>query len=97
MLRLNSDFPSNFNPITSVHPLPRKYFSSIFQNLTSHFPKYVFLSPHLASLGGTARDRHGRWRQDAVDVKLCCALRRADESSFADEQKRVVLAPLGWC
>ena len=30
----------------------------------------MFLSAHPASPGGTARDRHERWRQGAVDVKV---------------------------
>ena len=56
----------------------------------------MFPSAHPASPGGAARDRHGRWRQDAMDVRVCSAHVRADESSFTDEQKRVVLIPRRW-
>ena len=31
-------------------------------------------------LGGAARDRHGRWRRDAMDAKVFSAACRADES-----------------
>jgi hypothetical protein len=77
LLRQNSDIPSNLNPITPVQPSAQKYSSSIF-------PKSMFLSAHPASPGGAARDRHGRWRQDAMDVRVCSAHVRADESSFTD-------------
>jgi hypothetical protein len=70
-------FLNHLNPITPVQPPPQKYSSSIF-------PKSMFLSAHPASPGGAARDRHGRWRRDAVDVRVCSALGRADESSFTD-------------
>jgi hypothetical protein len=70
-------FASHFNEILCVQPSAQKYFSSVFQ-------KIMFLSAHPASLGGAARDRHGRWKQDAVDVKMFSALMRADESSFTD-------------
>jgi hypothetical protein len=70
-------FLRNSNPITPVQPSAQKYFTSIF-------PKFVFLSPHPASTGGAARDRHGRWRQEAVAVRVCSALMRADENSFTD-------------
>jgi hypothetical protein len=59
-------FLNHFNPITPVQPSSQKYFTSIF-------PKFVFLSAHPASTGGAARDRHGRWRQDAVAAR--CAAR----------------------
>jgi hypothetical protein len=70
-------FRCHFNPITPVQPSPQKYSSSVF-------PKIVFLFSHPVSPGGAARDRHGRWRRDAVAVRLFSALRRADESSFTD-------------
>lgn len=56
----------------------------------------MFLSPHPDSPGGAARDRHGRWSWDAVDVRVCSALVRADEDSFTDERRRVVLIPRRW-
>jgi hypothetical protein len=71
-------FPSNLNLICPVQPSTQKYSSSVF-------PKIMFLSAHPVSPGGAARDRHGRWRRDAVAVRLFSArLSRADESSFAD-------------
>jgi hypothetical protein len=70
-------FLSNFNLISPVQSFHQKYLSSIFQ-------KYMFHSPHPDSPGGTARDRHGRWKQDAVDVMVCSALWRADENIFTD-------------
>ncbi len=79
-------FPNNFNPIIPVQSSAQKYF-------TSNFQKFMFLSAHPASLGGAARDRHGRWKQDAVDVRMFSARRRADENSFTDERRRVGLAP----
>jgi hypothetical protein len=70
-------FSNHFNLISPVQPSVQKYFTSIF-------PKFVFLSAHPASPGGAARDRHGRWRRDAVDVRVCSARMRADETSFTD-------------
>jgi len=62
---------------SQVQSLAPKYFTSIFQ-------KYMFHSPHPDSPGGTARDRHGRWKQDAVDVMVCSAPWRADENIVTD-------------
>ena len=67
----------------------QKYFSSLFQ-------KYVLHSPHPDSPRGAARDRHGRWSWDAVDVRMCSALLRADERIVTDERRRVVLIPRRW-
>ncbi len=36
------------------------------------------------------------WEAGAADVKLLSALRRVDESSFADGSSRVVLSPRRW-
>jgi hypothetical protein len=66
-------FLNLLNPITPVQSSAQKYSSSIF-------PKFMFLSAHPASPGGAARDRHGRWKQDAVDVRVpraCCAPTKA--------------------
>jgi len=51
-----------------VNPLREKYSSSVFQ-------KHVVISPHPASARGAYRDRHGRWKRDAVDVRM---LKRGD-------------------
>jgi hypothetical protein len=63
--------------MSPVQPSTPKYFSSIFQ-------KFMFQSPHPDSPGGAARDRHGRWKQDAVDGMVCSALWRADEDIVTD-------------
>jgi hypothetical protein len=65
--------------ISPVSLFFQKYFYSIFQ-------KYMFHSPHPDSPGGAARDRHGRWKQDAVDVRVCSAPWRADENIFTDDE-----------
>jgi hypothetical protein len=72
-----SIFPDHFNLIFPVQSPTQKYSTSIF-------PKFVFLSPHPDSPGGAARDRHGRWKRDAVDVRVFSARMRAGESSLAD-------------
>ena len=77
LLRQTTIFLNNSNSITPVQPHTQKYSSSTF-------PKSMFLSAYPASPGGAARDRHGRWKQDAVDVRVLSALMRADESSFMD-------------
>ena len=56
----------------------------------------MLLSPHPDSIRGAARDRHERRKQDAVDVRVFSALMRADEDSFTDERRRVVLIPRRW-
>ena len=38
----------------------------------------------LIPLRGAARDRHGRWKRDAVDVRVCSARMRADENIVTD-------------
>jgi hypothetical protein len=60
-------FPSDFNLISPVQPSAQKYSTSVLQ-------KSMFLSPHPDSTGGAARDRHGRRKQDAVDVRVLSAL-----------------------
>jgi hypothetical protein len=45
----------------------------------------MFLSVHPVSIRGAARDRHGRRKQDAVDVRVLSArMTRADDNSLAD-------------
>jgi hypothetical protein len=44
----------------------------------------MFLFAHPVSIRGAARDRHGRGRQDAVDVRCCARLKRADDNSLTD-------------
>jgi hypothetical protein len=44
----------------------------------------MFHSSHPDSPGGAARDRHGRWKQDAVDVMVWSARMRADENIVTD-------------
>ena len=61
-------FINEINLICPVQPSVLKYFSSVFQNILVH-------SARADSTGGAARDRHGRWRQDAVDVRMFSALR----------------------
>jgi hypothetical protein len=70
-------FSNHFSLICPVQPSAQKYSTSVF-------PKTMFLFSHPVSPGGAARDRHGRWRWDAVAVGLFSALMRADESSFTD-------------
>ena len=41
---------------------------------------------------GAYRDRHGRWKRDAMDVKAS-----SDVRCIRGLRRRVVLAPLGWC
>ena len=60
-------FTNNFNLISPVQPSAQKYSSSVFQ-------KSMFLLAHPVSVRGAARDRHGRGRQDAVDVRVLSAL-----------------------
>jgi hypothetical protein len=59
-------FLSNLNLISPVQPSAQKYSSSVFQ-------KSMFLSAHPVSIRGAARDRHGRGRRDAVDVRVLSA------------------------
>jgi hypothetical protein len=70
-------FSSNLNLISSVQPSAQKYSSSVFQ-------KSMVLSAHPDSIRGAARDRHGRGKQDAVDVRVLSAFVRADDNSFTD-------------
>jgi hypothetical protein len=46
-----------------VKPRREKYFTSVFQ-------KHMILSAHPASTRGAYRDRHGRWKRDAVDKRM---------------------------
>ena len=59
-------FLSHFNLICLVQPSAQKYLSSVFQ-------KIMFHSTHPDSIRGAARDRHGRRKQDAVDVRMLSA------------------------
>jgi hypothetical protein len=70
-------------------PLSEKYFSSVLQ-------KCMIVSAHPASTGGAYRDRHGRWKRGAVDVKLFSGREPADEDIFTDGRNRVVLIPRCW-
>src|ERR1041384_3755885 len=50
----------------SCQALREKYPSSIF-------PKIMIVSPRPASTRGAYRDRHGRWKRDAVDARVLSA------------------------
>jgi len=82
-------FLSSFNLISPVQPSAQKYFSSVFQ-------KYMFLSRHPDSPGGAARDRHGRWKQDAVAVRVCGALYARRRKQLHGRRNRVVPIPRRW-
>jgi hypothetical protein len=69
ILRRKTNFASGFNLIWPVQPLREKYFASVFQ-------KIMIVSAHPASTRGAYRDRHGRWKRDAMDVKMLSALAR---------------------
>ncbi|HLZ01674.1 MAG TPA: hypothetical protein VKR55_05900 [Bradyrhizobium sp.] len=74
-----SIFINEINLICLVQPSAQKYFSSVFQ-------KIMFLSPHPDSTGGAARDRHGRWDEDAVAVRVFSARMCADENVFTGDK-----------
>jgi hypothetical protein len=56
----------------------------------------MFLSPHPDSPGGAARDRHGRWKQDAVAVRVCSARDACRRKQLHGRRRRVVLIPRRW-
>jgi hypothetical protein len=50
----------------------------------SFFPKLCQLSPVLPPLRGALRDRHGRWRRDAMDATLQAQSLRKTTGAAAD-------------
>jgi hypothetical protein len=66
----------------------QKYLSSVFQ-------KYMFILSHPASAGGAYRDRHGRWKRDAVDARRLSALARRRKHPRG-RPSRMVLSPRRW-
>jgi hypothetical protein len=66
ILRRKTNFASGFNLIWPVQPLREKYSASVFQ-------KTMIVSAHPASTRGAYRDRHGRWKRDAVAVRMFSA------------------------
>ncbi len=55
----------------------------------------MFLSRHPASTRGAYRDRHGRWKRDAVDEKMLKALARR-RRHLLGRPSRMVLSPRRW-
>jgi len=55
----------------------------------------MIVSAHPASTGGAYRDRHGRWKRDAVDEEVLSALARGRRHLFG-RPSRVVLSPRRW-
>jgi hypothetical protein len=55
------------------------------------FSEIVIILAHPASAGGAYRDRHGRWKRDAMD-----ALARETNAFRGGRLRRVVLIPRRW-
>jgi hypothetical protein len=53
------NFACRFNVISGIIQLVK--------NNTSVFQKYMIVYAYPASAGGAYRDRHGRWKRDAMD------------------------------
>jgi len=62
-VRVKADFVSGFKLIRVVQIRIKKYFASVFQ-------KYVIASFCPAPERGALRDRHERWKRDAMDAKV---------------------------
>ena len=83
-VRQKSDFMSQFKLIWAVQPRYGKYSYSVFQKLVIYFARP-------ASTRGAYRDRHGRWKRDAMD-----ALTLPDEQGRSGRRRRVVLISRRW-
>src|SRR5215475_1814738 len=77
-------FLSSFNLICPVQ-------SSAQKNSLPFFRKLCFSSLILIPLRGAARDRHGRWSWDAVDVMVCSARLARRRKHRHGRRRRVVL------
>jgi hypothetical protein len=63
-LREKTNFTGQFNPFCSFKPLRENI--SLFQNRES-----AVSSARPVSTRGALRDRHGRWKRDAMDAAVC--------------------------
>jgi hypothetical protein len=74
-----------------VHPRSQKYRASVLSQITCISASVSF------PLGGTYRDRHGRWEWDAVDEAMSARGIAARTSDVAcGRRSRVVLTPRRW-
>ncbi len=55
----------------------------------------MIVSPRPASAGGAYRDRHGRWKRDAVDVRGLSALVARTKAFLADGEGVPAWRPSG--
>src|SRR6202012_2732304 len=73
-VRQKSDFMNQFKLIWAVQPRYGKYSYSVFQKLVIYFA-------HPASTRGAYRDRHGRWKRDAMDAAARARRTRAERTA----------------
>jgi hypothetical protein len=79
----------NQNPLSAyVKPSREKYSTSVFRN-------FMIVCAGPASAGGAYRDRHGRGKRDAVDVRML-SVSCADESIPHVRRNRAVPIPRRW-